>query len=258
MMNEKPTREDLHRLLIRGAPGTAMPTFSLLAEEDREALIDYVIYLSVRGEVERRLMAAAIDDLGYGFEDDLPEPDLLLTTEGDTEGRQVVEEVLGQVVGRWQAAKSVPTPPWESLTGDELRESIARGREIFHGPIANCVGCHGPDGNGKVATLDYDDWSKEYSSRIGLTPSDREEMRPFREAGALKPRMITPRVLTENLYQGGGDPESLYRRITNGIAGTPMPMVEVVEKPNGKGLTADQVWDLVRYVKSLAGDTGGK
>ena len=251
--SSKPTRTDLHRLLVRGAPGTAMPSFSLLSPDDLEALVDYVIYLSVRGEVERRLMAAAIDDLGY--EETSPEQSLQLTAVGDSEGGQAVRDILNRVVTRWhQADRSVVSvPQWTSLQGPSKQQSVDRGKEIFHGPIANCVGCHGPEGNGEVITLDYDDWSKEYSTRIGLTPSDREAMRPFRDAGALRPRAIKPRRLTDGVFQGGGEPDTLFRRITQGIAGTPMPTVQVVAEENGKGLTEDQVWDLVRYIRSLDG-----
>ncbi len=77
-------------------------------------------------------------------------------------------------------------------------------------------------------------------------------MRPFRKAGALTPRVVKPRNLQDGVFRGGGDPETLYRRISQGIAGTPMPAVEVVAKENGKGLTEDQMWDLVRYIQSLA------
>lgn len=101
-------------------------------------------------------------------------------------------------------------------------------------------------------TLDFDDWTKEYSTRIGLTPDDREAIRPFRKAGALTPRPVKPRNLQDGVFRGGGDPASLYRRISQGIAGTPMPAVEVVAEDNGKGLTEDQMWDLVRYIQSLA------
>ena len=64
---EKPTHDDLKRILVNGIPGTAMPSFALLPEQEVEALIDYVKYLSVRGEVERRLFAFATSDLEDAF-----------------------------------------------------------------------------------------------------------------------------------------------------------------------------------------------
>ena len=54
-IGDKPTRDDLRRLLKHGIVGTSMPAFHLLSEEDLEALVDYLVYLSVRGEVERKL-----------------------------------------------------------------------------------------------------------------------------------------------------------------------------------------------------------
>jgi mono/diheme cytochrome c family protein len=251
----KPTRADLRRLLSGGVPGTAMPSFALLDGEDLEALVDYVIYLSVRGEVERRLAAAALDELGY--EEAVPENGLRLAAGGETEGGEVVGEVLAQVLAKWRQADDnlAPVGTWKVLEGPAAEASIRSGQEIFHGPIVNCAACHGPAGNGTVATLDFDDWTKEYSTRIGLTPSDREAMRPFRQAGAPRPRPILPRNLQDGVFQGGADPETLYRRITQGIAGTPMPSVEVVGEDNGRGLTEMQVWDLVRYLQSLGGQS---
>ncbi len=78
---DKPTRDDLRRLLISGVPGTAMPSFSLLQPEDIDALVDYAIYLSARGEVERRLIAAAVDELDYA--ESSPADDLRLNQPGE-------------------------------------------------------------------------------------------------------------------------------------------------------------------------------
>lgn len=246
---EKPTREDLVLVLKRGVPGTGMPSFTLLVEDDVQALTDYIIYLSFRGEVERRLMAAAIDQLGY--EESAPDDDAKLTVESGTEGSEVVSNVLNRVARDWgQSRKSEVPSTYRELEGEPLAASISRGEEIFHGPIANCVGCHGPGGNGRAVTLDYDDWTKEYSTRLGLDPNDRDAMRPFRKAGALRPRPVQPRNLQLGVFRGGSRPEDLYRRITQGIAGTPMPAVAVVDQPSGVGLTVDQIWDLVRFLRA--------
>ncbi|MEE2937491.1 MAG: cytochrome c [Planctomycetota bacterium] len=248
---DKPTRDDLLSLLKHGVPGTGMPAFTLLADEDVEALVDYVIYLSVRGEFERRLMAAAIDQLDY--EETAPSDEAKLTLSSGTEGQEVIHDILNRVARDWGQAQPVNVPKtYRDLQGESLRESIARGDKIFHGPIANCVGCHGSDGNGQAVTLDYDDWAKEYSTRLGLDPKDRDAMRPYRNAGALRPRPVQPRNLQQGVFRGGSEPETLYRRITQGIAGTPMPAVAVVEEPNGVGLTDNQIWDLVRYLRAAA------
>ena len=47
----KPRREDLARIIRHGAKGTSMPTFRWMAQDDLEAVIDYVMLLSSRGEV---------------------------------------------------------------------------------------------------------------------------------------------------------------------------------------------------------------
>ena len=240
----KPTREDLRRLLVRGVPGSPMPSFANVSEEDREALVDYVIYLSVRGEVERGLIAAAVDELGYGDVDASPL--------AGTEGQEVAREVLNEVVSDWVAAEDavvkVPSPPEESV-----EDSIAMGRELFVGQIANCAACHGADGGGGMTIVDYDDWAKEVSTRAGVDPNDRAAMRPMRRLGALPPRPAVPRKLTAGVYRGGGDDATLYRRLVEGIAGCPMPGVNVIDEESGRGLTSDQVWRLVRYVRSIGG-----
>ncbi|MFK8113718.1 MAG: cytochrome c, partial [Rubripirellula sp.] len=247
----KPTREDLRQVLVHGVPGTAMPSFALIGKDDVEALLDYVVYLSVRGEVERDLLAAAVE---LEYDDEQPKSSWQLTLDTATEGGQVVKSVMTQVAVQWRESKSALVPAWTDFNGQELADSIDRGKDIFHGQVANCVGCHGPAGNGNAITLDYDDWTKEFSTRIGLTPTNREAMKPFREVGAPRPRQINPRNLQHGVFRGGGDPSTLFQRVSQGIAGTPMPAVEVVAEENGKGLTSQQVWDLIRYVNSLGPD----
>lgn len=238
----KPTQSDLTNLMHRGIRGTAMPSFSILSEEDIDALTGYVIYLSVRGESERRLMAAAVDDLGYDDED-------MTTAERLTVDSSVAQTTVRGVVDSWLDAKTKIVAAENETVNDAA--SIQRGKDIFHGQVANCVGCHGTGGNGNTVLFDFDDWTKEYSSRIGVTPTDREAMKPFRKAGAHRPRKMTPRKLNEGVFRGGGEAETLFRRINQGIAGTPMPSVSITAEPSKTGLSRDQAWDLVHYVQSL-------
>jgi mono/diheme cytochrome c family protein len=56
-----PTKAELKLLLQNGVPGTSMPSFRLLSDDELDALVDYVIYLSMRGMVERFLVAAVRD-----------------------------------------------------------------------------------------------------------------------------------------------------------------------------------------------------
>ena len=60
----KPTDADLHRVMMNGVPGTAMPSFSLLPNSEVESLIEYVKYLSIRGEMEQKLIDYVYNELG--------------------------------------------------------------------------------------------------------------------------------------------------------------------------------------------------
>jgi hypothetical protein len=76
-----PTDEDLRALLVRGMPGTSMPSFHLLADAELDALVEYVKYLSIRGAVERALIVESVDELNgpddrlaaVSFDEDSPE-----------------------------------------------------------------------------------------------------------------------------------------------------------------------------------------
>ncbi|MEM9586188.1 MAG: cytochrome c [Planctomycetota bacterium] len=255
----KPTRGDLMAVLEHGLRGSAMPAFATVPDEDLSALVDYVIFLSIRGEVEREAMFASLDELGYEatapkeseYQFRIDENGLVMN-----EAAGLLIETLNRVVDRWVDAESavMEVLPMRQLDegSQEHQASVDRGKEIFHGQIANCAGCHGQGGIGDLPTLDYDDWSKEYSTRLGLAPTDRDDMRPFKQAGALPPKPISPRRLAGGVIRGGSDAATLYRRISQGIAGTPMPAVKISSEPSGVGLSVDQAWDLVRYVQSIA------
>ena len=64
----RPTDDDLHRVLVNGVPGTAMPSFSLLPSSELESLVEYVKYLSIRGQLESKLISYVADDLGEDVE----------------------------------------------------------------------------------------------------------------------------------------------------------------------------------------------
>ncbi|MEM8914135.1 MAG: cytochrome c [Planctomycetota bacterium] len=249
---ERPTRDDLHRILTGGIGGSAMPSFGLLPAEDREALVDYVIYLAVRGEVERECLALAIDELDYDVGPPANEMRLVSSRSGGTqgEGQRSATDVLNRVVSKWRSAQEAMVPP-DGTT--DLAASIESGRSLFHGQTANCAACHGAGGTGGMTTLDHDDWTKEFTTRIGITPDDREATEPYRRAGALPPRRIDPRILAGGHLRGGHEPDTIFRRIRFGIAGTPMPGIELKDASDEStiGLSAEEIWDLVHYVQSI-------
>lgn len=256
--DSKPTREDLRNVLRQGLPGTGMPSFARLAERDLEAVVDYVIYLSIRGEAERRLLVMAFEELGYG-ESEIPvaaEERLMILESGrlaDDDLAEQIEAMIQDVAANWLAAESlaVPEPPAAFLA--DRAAAAERGRELFHGPLANCASCHGKEGSGDAVTLDFDEWTKEYTTRLGIGP-ESSDFRSWRRAGALQPRPISPRKLAWGNFRGGADDRTLYRLLVSGIAGTPMPGLLVVAPPQSDdvvvGITPDQVWDLVAYLQT--------
>jgi len=242
----RPTHADLQRILLDGVPGTAMPSFLVLPENEIEALIHYVRYLSIRGEVERSLIFYAMTEL---------EPEDRLLNIGGTQQVQAdqastIRDFTAEVVQKWLDADSVATPVVAPDPQRNLKESIRHGRELFYGPVANCVKCHGNLALGDGQTTDYDDWAKE------LDPTNPEVLKEYLALGSfvLKPRTILPRNLRQGIYRGGRRPLDMYWRIHNGIDGTPMPGALLLKEdspPGAKGLTQEDVWALVDYVQSL-------
>jgi len=340
---DKPTHDDLKRVLHYGIPGTAMPTFALLPDHEVDALIDYVKYLSIRGEVERQLFSYATTDLEdpfdtlYGDYTSLSEkytelsrggvakselddaesrlaqaykklrkirsgvkayeaeasdepaeklsssdaaaglkelmdgldqleqgingykpPRLFVTANDDGSEKSSAEikeqlapylEIAGTVMTKWvgQQSVAVPEPPTPLDPAD--KESLARGRAIFYGPIANCFSCHGDSSLGDGQRDFYDDWSGEWVEKGKPEATDL-----YVDLGALPPRNLIPRNLRLGVYRGGRRPVDLYWRMVNGIDGAQMPAVPLLAAdapPGAKGLTQQDMWDLINYVQSL-------
>ena len=62
---------------------------------------------------------------------------------------------------------------------------------------------------------------------------------------------LPARNLTEGVFHGGDRPIDLYRRISVGIKGTPMPAAGPA--PGRKGeLSPEDIWHVVNYVRSLS------
>ena len=130
---------------------------------------------------------------------------------------------------------------------EALAASVKRGQELFVGKIANCSKCHGEKGRGDGQTTDYDDWTKDWTSRVGLKPEDRESLIPLLARGALPPINAKPRNLEDGLFHGGSTAADLYRRIMMGIEGSPMPAATFVEGQ----FEQDDVWHLINFMRSL-------
>jgi mono/diheme cytochrome c family protein len=251
-VGQKPTHADLKKIVYDGIPGTAMPSFKLLPDLEIDALVEYVVYLSIRGEVERNLLRATAEleegkRLVTVVSNDSPAQDKA----AQQEQVAAIKELVAGVVGRWDASAAavVPIPPRPALGSDDLAASVKRGRTLFYGTVANCVKCHGDSALGDGQSTDYDEWAKEF---IG-DGKDSRLVATYESRGLLPPRNIRPRNLRQGVYRGGMRPIDHYWRIKNGIEGTPMPASTMKPEgdPNAKGLTPDDIWDLVNYVRSL-------
>ena len=370
-LGAKPTKADLTRLIANGISGTSMVKIKELTDKDVAALVDYVIYLSWRGETER----AVVDDgvLNYDFAsgerildpasgerirrlpaeqrtevastlvaineevyaEDLANYEKYLafqkSVERDSELKTLVERAAGDddeaeataeelaekyadyeayadikedleddeelqaaftraseatnaqeltyfeqwgyhreaalgIGQSWLEADEetleVPDPPeglpvasshrnyvelMKSGQADPLAASVKRGREIFTGKVANCSKCHGAKGLGDGQTNDYDEWTKDWTTRIDVKPDDQEALIPLLARGALPPINAIPRNFQEGIFRGGAESAQLYRRITQGIDGTPMPAATFME---GK-FEREEVWHLINFIRSL-------
>ena len=121
----KPRRTDLLRTVRRGVTGTSMPSFDDLSSDDLEAVVDYVVVLSQRGELETQLALLAYD------EEDI-----------DSE---YVDELVAEILDHWTKSQEnvvaavTPMPPMTP-------ESVSQGHRLFLKYA--CNKCHGKDGRG--------------------------------------------------------------------------------------------------------------
>jgi mono/diheme cytochrome c family protein len=242
--SSKPTDADLVRVLHEGLAGSSMPSFALLSPVQIEALVEYVKYLSIRGETELALMR-------YYFELDEEDEGKLPETR-----EFLVEEILEPIAEKWASAGDQEIEVPEMPEDLDMAASIAKGRELFYGDKANCVKCHGVTALGDGQANDYDDWSKnivkieaklDAISEGDPDAAERQWIAEFERvlAGdALTPRTIPPRNLLQGIYRGGRRPLDLYYRIHAGINGAPMPAAKGTVSP-------EDIWHIVNYVRSL-------
>jgi mono/diheme cytochrome c family protein len=195
----KPRRADLLRTLTEGLKGTAMPSFGLLPESERDLLAGYVMYLSLRGQTEYQTFAA--------------------TLTGESGGATAIAAArLKPLLAEWEKAQHappIPAAPDDGPPGSPAhKEAVKRGYELFTKKADNsCITCHGDFG--RKPQLRYDVWGT----------------------------VAKPADLTATTLKGGSRPEDVFARIRGGISAVGMPA-----HPE---LTDRQVWDLVRFVKSV-------
>lgn len=235
---DKPTRADLRRTITHGLANSAMPAFeALMSDQEIEQVIDYTIYLSLRGETELRL----IDLATIGDE-----------AEADTYLNELKQETLTSVFDRWKSAETdVLNPPIRRVPSSD--ESILRGRTLFLGQTTEkleCAGCHGPkaDGTG-LSWIDLKTYNQYVFYGEGTDAERFAELKAVAEKAQKKwsdnwGNPLRPANLNRGDYKGGRRPLDIYWRIAKGINGTPMPSHLQTLKP-------EQIWDLVNFVLAL-------
>lgn len=199
----RPRREDLVRTVREGVVGTSMPSFALLPPAELEAVVDYVIFLSERGETE-----------------------MLWAVYTEAEEEMEFADVHQEVIDAWQRGRESLVRPLTVMPA-MTPETIELGRQAFL--TEGCSKCHGPDGRGKTQqTVGTDIWG---------FPTNAAD-------------------ITSGMLHGGQRPIDIYRRISSGVNGTPMPAFRDVFDPTGKdpatAKNPDTMWHLVHYVLHVA------
>lgn len=234
----KASRDDIARTLKYGIPGTYMPSFLLLEDDELHAIVEYVRFLSMRGEYERKLTIELVDytvkQVAQREKDDPRESIVKELAEFLKADMKDLSNTLGDDLAEvWTAADSeeslvVPSVP---RIPDSV-ESRRRGRELYLSKTLNCADCHGVDGAGNgPQTIAFE--------KNPLTGD------LYPEAGLhdVWDNLNQPRNLKTGIYRGGRRPIDLFNRIHAGIKGSRMPSF--------KNTPHEDIWHVVNYVLSV-------
>jgi mono/diheme cytochrome c family protein len=231
--NKPPHRDDLRQTITYGLHGTSMPAFEpLLTEGEIEQVIDYVMFLSMRGQTELGL---------------IDEASTLGDSESDLLDNETVQKVANRVFRGWRDAQTDQLNPKIART-PPTRESILRGRDLFLS--SDCKDCHGRQGVGDGDNfLDMDVFNKIV---FDGNPSERQKRaEELIEKDSKKlwkddwGNPLRPANLNRGIYKGGRRPIDLYWRIAKGINGAQMP----AHYPSP--FDDQKMWDIVNFVLAL-------
>jgi mono/diheme cytochrome c family protein len=145
-------------------------------------------------------------------------------------------DILAEVWPKAEEESSLVLPKVSRVA--DSTESRLRGRVLYMSDRTKCYTCHGPLGRGDGQAID-DFWPKPGTN-------EKYAQRGLHDLWGNK---LQPRDLTRNQYRGGRRPLDLYRRVFSGIKGTPMPAF------GGTVLKDEEIWDLVNYVMSVPFDS---
>ena len=213
----RPRRADIHRTIRNGLDGTAMLPYSALSDAEIDALVGYVIHLSIRGECEYQWLKTAADRTKA--DDVVPERAFF-----------DLADTLKKVLPIWhrsnQSPVEVAVDPYE--TPEEQLRAAARGHAVFLDPTqGGCVACH--TNYGRCANLLFDSWCG----------------------------VARPRDLTAGMFRVSRHKEDLYTRLFCGIPGVNMPSHADALKVRDEDRAAgrDRIWDVVYFVRAISDPT---
>lgn len=261
----KPRREDLELTLYRGISGTSMPGFKFLSKQDLTAVIDYILVLTHRGELEWELaneaeymqedldafaedlkadfgdLSGGVDDLVAYLDDEsdsFPEDELKTYRERLSNGPvPPVDQVHSQLI-KMRARKMVQSYAADSAELIITQWNEAKGLEVH--PVTPM-----PD-----LTIENVRAGKEAFLTKGCSKCHGEDGRGQTKENLFVDSWGNPTRaadLTSGFLHGGSRPIDIYRRIYGGINGTPMPNFK-----NALGAEPDTFWNLVSYVKYVS------
>ncbi len=211
----KPQRVDLKHTIQYGMVGAGMPAF-YLEENQIEAIISYVIFLSIRGECEYSTMKNSLKD---GVDDYAGE----------------ITSALKRILPRWWESNKQPMKLDENPYADEHPQrayekkliSAALGYKVFlDGKKGACTTCH--VNYGRSSPYQYDSWGT----------------------------VVQPRNLMVGILRAGREDHQIYARILGGIPGSGMPShAHLIPKSDETGvlITPKQhpLWNVVHFVQAL-------
>lgn len=137
----KPLRDDILRTVTRGITGTSMPSFRRLPKRELEAVVDYVLALTHRGELETLLIDQA-------------------QNEGEITD-EAATDLANIVLQQWKSAEENVVEPLSKMPPISA-ETIAAGAAAFQ--KRECFKCHGRDGRGGLAggiEVGVDAWGRK-------------------------------------------------------------------------------------------------
>lgn len=135
----KPRRSDLIHTIRRGVTGTSMPSFDRFSEEQLEAVVDYVMFLTLRGELERDLAMTAMDD------EEVPD-------------EETIQEIIAEKLEPWQQSANEIVMPVTAMP-PMTEKSVLAGHRLFLKYACNkCHGKYGRGGSMGNVDVGFDVW----------------------------------------------------------------------------------------------------